>query len=99
MQSIMTNKEIRKAIENGNVQFKIAGVTTYGTDANGYFGEIPKILEVCSKGESIWEANTHTFIGMNIDRIAPTTLRVYGFDLLGNHTKSIIRYSDITILN
>lgn len=95
----MTNSEIKTILGNGKAQFTIEGVTTYGCDLNGVFGEIAKVLEVGQNGETLWEANTHTFIGMNIEKLYPTTMRVYGFDLLGNRTNSIVKYSDITILN
>lgn len=95
----MTNKEIATAIKNGNVKFTIEGVTSYGMDESGHFGEILKVLEVDAQGESIWLADSLVFAGMNIDRVGPTTLRVYGFDLVGNKTSSVISFSRITILN
>lgn len=95
----MTNKEIKTILQNGKAQFTIEGVTTYGTDENGNFGEILKVLEMDSSGEAMWLANTLVFSGMNVDGFFPNTFKVYGFDLMGNRTKSTINYSRVTILN
>lgn len=95
----MTNKEIKTAIQNGGVKFTIAGVTKLALGDNGKLNEVLKVIEVDSSGESMWEADGAVMYGMNIERLGPTTMRVYTFDLLGNRTSSVVRYSDITILN
>jgi len=94
----MTNKEIKTAIEDGNVKLTIAGVTKLSLGDNGELVDVLKVMEVDSLGESIWEADGAIMYGMNIEKLGPTTMKVYTFDLLGNRTKSVVRYSDITIL-
>jgi len=95
----MTNKEIKTAIEDGNVRFTIEGVTKLSLGNNRELVETLKVMEVDSVGASIWEADGAIMYGMNIEKLGPTTMRVYTFDLLGNRTQSVVRYSDITILN
>ena len=86
-------------IENGNVKFTVEGITQYrrGGDDNEY-GDFPKIFKVSKSGDSIREDDILLGGGMNINKLGPTCITLYTFDMLGKKSVGKINYKDITIL-
>ena len=90
----------RKAIiENGNVKFTVKGITEYrrGGEDNEY-GDFPKIFRVNDEGDAIFEDSGLFGRGMNINKLGPTCITLYDYNMLGKKTVGKINYKDITIL-
>ena len=100
----MTIKETRNALmTKDRVTFNIKGITEYrciDKETNEY-AYAPKIFET-----HIFDSDKQTssitcrygIQGMNINKFGPTSFTVYSFDLLGNRTRSRIKYEDVTIV-
>ena len=92
-------KEIKKIIEKGNVKFTVKGITEYrrGGEDNEY-GDFPKIFAVNEGGDAFYEDTNLFGRGMNINKLGPTRITLYTFDMLGKKSVGKINYKDITIL-
>lgn len=92
-------KEIKSIIEKGNVKFTIKGINHYrrGGEDNEW-GTFPKIFEVSESGDSIFEEDILLGRGMNINKLGPTCITLYTFDMLGKKSTGKINYKDIIIL-
>lgn len=101
---MMTTKETRNALMTKNkLKFNIKGITEYqciDRESNEY-AYAPKIFTT-----NIFDSDEQTssitcrygIHGMNINKFGPTSFTVYSFDLLGNRTRSRIKYEDVTIV-
>ncbi len=90
----------RKAIiENGNAKFTVKGITEYrrGGEDNEY-GDFPKIFRVNDDGDAIFEDSSLFGRGMNINKLGPTCITLYDYNMLGKKTVGKINYKDITFL-
>ena len=90
----------RKAIiENGNAKFTVKGITEYrrGGEDNEY-GDFPKIFRVNEGGDAIFEDSSLFGRGMNINKLGPTCITLYDYNMLGKKTVGKINYKDITFL-
>jgi len=90
----------RKAIiENGNAKFTVKGITEYrrGGEDNEY-GDFPKIFRVNDEGDAIFEDSGLFGRGMNINKLGPTCITLYDYNMLGKKTVGKINYKDITFL-
>ena len=92
-------KEIREIIKKGNAKFTVKGITEYrrGGKDNEY-GDFPKIFRVNDKGDAIFEDSGLFGRGMNINKLGPTCITLYTFDMLGKKSVGKINYKDITFL-
>jgi len=92
-------KEIREIIKKGNAKFIIKGITEYrrGGEDNEY-GDFPKIFRVSESGDSIFEDSSLFGRGMNINKLGPTCITLYDYNILGKKTVGKINYKNITIL-
>ena len=92
-------KEIREIIEKGNAKFTVKGITEYrrGGEDNEY-GDFPKIFRVNDDGDAIFEDSSLFGRGMNINKLGPTCITLYDYNMLGKKTVGKINYKDITIL-
>ena len=92
-------KEIREIIGKGNVKFTIKGINSYkrGGEDNEY-GDFPKIFRVNNDGDAIFEDSSLFGRGMNVNKLGPTCITLYDFNMLGKKTVGKINYKDITIL-
>ena len=90
---------IKEIIEKGNVKFIVKGINHYrrGGEDNEW-GNFPKIFEVSESGDSIFEEDILLGRGMNINKLGPTCITLYTFDMLGKKSTGKINYKDITIL-
>jgi len=100
----MTTKETRNALmTKDKVTFNIKGITEYqciDKETNEY-GYAPKVFQTSrfDSDEQTTSINCKFGIhGMNINKFGPTSFTVYSFDLLGNRTRSRIKYEDVTIV-
>lgn len=92
-------KEIREIIEKGNAKFTVKGITEYrrGGEDNEW-GDFPKIFRVNGEGNAIFEDSGLFGRGMNINKLGPTCITLYTFDMLGKKSVGKINYKDITFL-
>ncbi len=92
-------KEIREIIGKGDVKFTVKGITEYrrGSDNNEY-GDFPKIFRVNDEGDAIFEDSGLFGRGMNINKLGPTCITLYDYNMLGKKTVGKINYKDITFL-
>ena len=91
--------EIREIIGKGNVKFTIKGINSYkrGGEDNEY-GDFPKIFRVNDEGDAIFEDSGLFGRGMNINKLGPTCITLYDYNMLGKKTVGKINYKDITFL-
>ena len=90
---------IKESIEKGNVKFTVKGITGYRRGGkNNEWGDFPKIFKVSDTADSIFEDEGLLGRGMNINKIGPTCITLYDYDMLGKKTTGKINYKDITIL-
>ena len=91
--------KIREIIEKGNARFTIKGITSYkrGGEDNEY-GDFPKIFRVNDEGDAIFEDSGLFGRGMNINKLGPTCITLYDYNMLGKKTVGKINYKDITFL-
>tara|TARA_R110001632_G_scaffold60622_3_gene146886 strand:+ start:641 stop:991 length:351 start_codon:yes stop_codon:yes gene_type:complete len=90
---------IKEIIEKGNVKFTVEGINHYRRGGeNNEWGDFPKIFKVSKSGDSIREDDILLGGGMNINKLGPTCITLYTFDMLGKRTTGKINYKDITIL-
>ena len=89
----------KEIIENGNIKFTVKGITEYrrGGEDNEY-GDFPKIFIVNEGGDAIYEDTNLFGRGMNINKLGPTCITLYTFDMLGKKSVGKINYKDITFL-
>ena len=100
----MIIKETRTALMTQNkLKFNIKGITEYqcvDKETNEY-AYAPKIFKTYRFGS---DAQTSSITcrfgiqGMTVTKFGPTSFTVYSFDLLGNRTRSRIKYEDVTIV-
>ncbi len=90
---------IKAIIEKGNVKFTVNGITEYqrGGEDNEY-GDFPKVFRVNESGDAIYEDVSLVSRGMNINKLGPTCITLYDYNMLGKKTVGKINYKDITIL-
>ena len=100
----MTIKETRTALMTQNkLKFNIKGITEYqciDKETNEY-DYAPKIFKtyIFDSDEQTSSITCRFGIqGMNINKFGPTSFTVYSFDLLGNRTRSRIKYEDVTMV-
>ena len=91
--------KIKEIIEKGNAKFTVKGITEYrrGGEDNEY-GDFPKIFRVNDDGDAIFEDSSLFGRGMNINKLGPTCITLYDYNMLGKKTVGKINYKDITIL-
>ena len=84
---MMTVKEIKNQLLTvKNMEFKIKGYS-YG-----------KIFRMCCLEEGKNTAVYSTFSQMNINKVGPTCMTLYTFDMMGTKTVAKIKYSDVELL-
>ena len=100
----MIIKETRNALmTKDKLKFNIDGIREYqcvDKETNEY-AYAPKIFTThrFDSDEQTTSINCKYGInGMNINKFGPTSFTVYSFDLLGNRTRSRIKYEDVTIV-
>jgi len=92
--------KIREIIGKGNVKFTIKGINSYkrGGEDNEY-GDFPKVFRVNNEGDAIYEDEGYfSTRGMNINKLGPTCITLYDYNMLGKKTVGKINYKDITFL-
>ena len=87
--------DIKKQLQKGGIKFTIKDITTYRSDGNGNYNDLPKIFEVDKNGGSIWSE----FNGMNVTKWGPTCVTLYTFDMLGRKSVGKINYKEVKINN
>ena len=91
---------IRETIKEGSVKFTVKGINHYRRGGeNNEWGDFPKIFRVSKAGDAIFENDILLGRGMNINKLGPTCIALYTFDMLGKKTTGKINYKDITILD
>lgn len=96
---IMTNKEIKNRIQQGDAKLTIAGVTEYRKcEITKEYGDLPKILRVSQCGEAIFEDGLYSGRGMNISKLGFAYMTLFTFDMLSQKTTARVKYSDITFI-
>ena len=100
----MTIKETRTALmTQTELQFNIKGLNEYqciDKETNEY-ANAPKIFTTHSYGKDKQTTSIcckYGLQGMNINKFGPSSFTVYSFDLLGNRTRSRVKYEDVTIV-
>jgi len=100
----MTIKETRDALmTKDKLKFNIKGITEYqciDKETNEY-ANAPKIFTTHSYGKDKQTTSIcckYGLQGMNINKFGPSSFTVYSFDLLGNRTRSRVKYEDVTIV-
>ena len=90
---------IKEIIEKGNAKFTVTGITEYRRGGeNNEYGDFPKVFRVNEGGDAIFEEDILLGRGMNINKLGPTCITLYTFDMLGKKSTGKINYKDITIL-
>jgi hypothetical protein len=90
---------IKEIIESGNVKFTVKGINHYRRGGeNNEWGDRPKIFKINKEGDAIYEDDILLGRGMNINKLGPTCITLYTFDMLGKKTTGKINYKDITVL-
>ena len=90
---------IRETIKEGKVKFIVKGINHYRRGGeNNEWGDFPKIFRISKDGSAIFENDLLLGRGMNINKLGPTCVTLYTFDMLGKKTTGKINYKDITIL-
>tara|TARA_R110000772_G_scaffold62375_2_gene140218 strand:- start:29 stop:403 length:375 start_codon:yes stop_codon:yes gene_type:complete len=90
----LSNKEKRKILKKGNVNFNIRGKREYTYNEKKEWGKFPKVFGISESAESI---NT-SYEGMNIEKFGSKFITLYTFDMLSKKTTGKIYYSEITII-
>jgi len=100
----MTIKETRTTLmTKDKLKFNIKGITEYqciDKETNEY-ANAPKIFTTHSYGKDKQTTSIcckYGLQGMNINKFGPSSFTVYSFDLLGNRTRSRVKYEDVTIV-
>ena len=96
----MNKKDIKKVREilrtEDGVKFTVNGLTEYGKDKDGKYGQVSKIF----KARQGYKQNHNSSIGtnfdsMNVTKWGPTCVTLYTYDMLGKRAIGKIRYSDV----
>ncbi len=100
----MIIKETRTALMTQNkLKFNIKGITEYQcvdkeTNEYDYAPKIFKTYRFDSDAQTSSITCRFGIQGMTVTKFGPTSITVYSFDLLGNRTRSRIKYEDVTIV-
>jgi len=89
----MAIKEIKKRLESGDVKIQIKGVFNYNNKLKTLKMERDKEMDINSLHEDEIFGK-----GMNVEKFGPTCMWLFSYDMMGNKTKSKVKYSDIIIV-
>jgi hypothetical protein len=85
--------KVKEIIETQVVKFQIKGITDYMNR--------PKIFIINHDIDGIeLHSVKETIFGhsMNVEKFGPTCMWLFSYDMMGNKTRSKVKYSDITIV-